>query len=68
MSSIGTRNIHLNRKWLILNISDLETNIIGQFLGPETDRISQFKGQETNIMGERYYIHLCHLCHMINDI
>ena len=29
---------------------------MGQFLGPETDRMCQFLGPETDIMGERYYI------------
>ena len=29
---------------------------MGQFLGPETDRMCQFLGPETDVMGERYYI------------
>ena len=29
---------------------------MGQFLGPETERMCQFQGPETDIMGERYYI------------
>ena len=29
---------------------------MGQFLGPETDRMCQFLGPETDIMGERYFM------------
>ena len=29
---------------------------MGQFLGPEADRMCQFLGPETDIMGERYFM------------
>ena len=34
---------------------------MGQFLGPETDRMCHFLGPETDIMGKRYYIQQSHV-------
>jgi hypothetical protein len=39
---------------------------MGQFLGPETDRMCQLLGPETDIMGERYYILYYHISHSIS--